>query len=122
MLTPERRQRPGRLLPWLIALLALALLGLGAAYWWTPRLRFAPDPALVGELANTTLLDADTGEPLPGEWPQWRGPRRDGASRETGLVTDWPQDGPKVLWRKPCGEGYSSFAVSGGKLYTMEAS
>jgi len=55
-----------------------------------------------------------------GEWPQWRGPNRDGVSTESGLLKDWPQDGPKLLWESTgFGTGYSSVAISGGKLYTM---
>src|SRR4051812_47288887 len=35
------------------------------------------------------------------DWPQWRGPNRDGVSTETGLLETWPEAGPKVLWRQP---------------------
>jgi hypothetical protein len=56
------------------------------------------------------------------DWPQWRGPRRDGISAERGLLKDWPEGGPKLAWRASgAGAGYSSFAVSGGKLYTVGA-
>jgi outer membrane protein assembly factor BamB len=54
------------------------------------------------------------------EWPQWRGPRRDGISRETGLLKSWPAGGPKQLWKTAgLGQGYSSFSVAGGKLFTQ---
>ena len=33
------------------------------------------------------------------DWPQWRGPRRGGLSKETGLLAQWPKEGPKLLWR-----------------------
>ena len=53
-------------------------------------------------------------------WPQWRGPNRDGISKETGLLKQWPAEGPAVVWKATgAGRGYSSFSVSGGKLYTM---
>jgi outer membrane protein assembly factor BamB len=56
------------------------------------------------------------------DWPQWRGPRRDGVSKETGLLKDWPANGPRLAWRiNGTGEGYSSFAVAGGRLYTLGA-
>jgi outer membrane protein assembly factor BamB len=56
------------------------------------------------------------------DWPQWRGPRRDGVSKETGLLKDWPSNGPRLAWRiNGTGEGYSSFAVAGGRLYTLGA-
>jgi outer membrane protein assembly factor BamB len=56
------------------------------------------------------------------DWPQWRGPNRDGRSSETGLLKDWPAGGPPVAWRASgAGEGYSSFAVADGRLYTLGA-
>ncbi len=53
-------------------------------------------------------------------WSQWRGPRRDGVSDETGLLTSWPEGGPRILWRRPIGGGYSSCAIVNGRLYTMD--
>jgi outer membrane protein assembly factor BamB len=56
------------------------------------------------------------------DWPQWRGPNRDGISPEKGLLKAWPQAGPPLAWRAAgAGEGYSSFSTTGGKLYTMGA-
>ena len=56
---------------------------------------------------------------LANDWPQWRGPNRDGISTETGLLAAWPEGGPKVLWQENVGQGYSSVAVVGDRLYTM---
>ena len=54
------------------------------------------------------------------DWPQWRGPNRDGSSTETGLLTSWPEGGPPLLWKKNgLGAGFASFAVSGGKVFTQ---
>ena len=54
------------------------------------------------------------------DWPQWRGPARDDLSKETGLLKQWPTEGPKKLWSfTNAGQGYGSFAVVGGRLYTM---
>src|SRR3989442_3118195 len=54
------------------------------------------------------------------DWPQWRGPNRDGISAETGLLESWPRGGPPLVWKtQGLGEGYSSFAVVGGRLYTQ---
>jgi hypothetical protein len=54
------------------------------------------------------------------DWPQWRGPNRDGKSSETGLLKKWPEGDPKLLWEiTGLGKGYSSLAVADGKLYTM---
>jgi len=54
------------------------------------------------------------------DWPQWRGPNRDGISKETGLLKQWPAGGPPLVWKaKGAGAGYSSMAVSNGRLCTM---
>lgn len=59
------------------------------------------------------------GTALAADWPQFRGPNRDGVSRETGLLKNWPAGGPKVLWKAPMGEGYSHVAVSKGRLFVL---
>jgi outer membrane protein assembly factor BamB len=52
------------------------------------------------------------------EWPGWRGPNRDGKSPDTGLLKEWPADGPKLLWKVTgIGKGYSGVAVSAGTVY-----
>ncbi len=54
------------------------------------------------------------------DWPQWRGPNRDGRSAETGLLQSWPEDGPPRSWTATgLGSGYSSLAVAGGRIYTL---
>ncbi len=56
----------------------------------------------------------------PGDWPQWRGPQRDGHSSDTNLLKQWPEDGPKVLWQvDTVGVGYSSLAIKDGRIYTQ---
>lgn len=55
---------------------------------------------------------------LSADWPQWRGPDRTGISRETRLLKDWPNDGPKKLWSiKTAGKGYGSPSVVGDTIY-----
>ena len=57
---------------------------------------------------------------LAADWPQWRGPHRDGVSQETGLLKEWPKDGPKLVWQiKDAGTGYSTPAVVGDRLYML---
>jgi outer membrane protein assembly factor BamB len=52
------------------------------------------------------------------DWPQWRGPNRDGISKDTGLLQEWPKDGPPLRWKlTDIGPGYSSPSVVGGKVY-----
>jgi outer membrane protein assembly factor BamB len=54
------------------------------------------------------------------DWPQWRGPARNGLSQETGLLKEWPKEGPKLLWTaKGVGSGYSTPAVAGERLYLL---
>jgi outer membrane protein assembly factor BamB len=54
------------------------------------------------------------------DWPQWRGPNRDGKSADTGLLTSWPKDGPKLLWKlDDIGTGYGSPAVVGDRIYLI---
>ena len=54
------------------------------------------------------------------DWPQWRGINRDAKSNEKGLLSQWPEGGPPVLWEvKTVGVGYSSVSVADGKIYTM---
>lgn len=53
------------------------------------------------------------------DWPQWRGPNRDGVSTEKGLLKEWPEGGPKLLWKtNGIGDGYSGVAVVGDRIYT----
>ena len=67
----------------------------------------------VAVAAATMSADAKTFD-----WPQWRGPNRDGVSTETGLLQEWPKGGPPKLWTvKGCGGGYSTVAVAGGFIY-----
>ena len=54
------------------------------------------------------------------DWPQWRGPLRNGISQETGLLQEWPPGGPKLLYQlKDVGDGYSTPAVAGSRLYLI---
>jgi outer membrane protein assembly factor BamB len=54
------------------------------------------------------------------DWPQWRGPNRDGVCTETGLLQAWPEEGPKLLWEiSGLGPGYSTVSIAKGRLYTM---
>ena len=56
------------------------------------------------------------------DWPQWRGPNRDGVSTETGLLKEWPKDGPKLVWKANIdGVGYGSPVIVGEKLFISAA-
>ena len=60
-------------------------------------------------------------EPVHEDWSDWRGPRRDGISRETGLLVDWRTTKPRRVWQRELGIGYSSMTVVGDRLFTMGA-
>jgi outer membrane protein assembly factor BamB len=54
------------------------------------------------------------------DWPQWRGPERNGISAEKGLLKEWPRDGPRLLWQvNDIGDGFSTPAVAGTRIYLM---
>lgn len=72
--------------------------------------------AVVGVLSGNDLAGAaGAGR----DWPQWRGPNRDGISEEAGWRVDWGSGGPRQVWRVAVGQGFSACAVSGGRVYTM---
>ena len=52
-------------------------------------------------------------------WTQWGGPNRNFQTQAVGLKDTWPASGPRVVWKRPLGEGYSSPAVENGVLYVM---
>ena len=53
------------------------------------------------------------------DWPQWQGPDRTAVSKETGLLQEWPKDGPPLAWKGTgLGQGMGGIAVSGGRIYT----
>jgi outer membrane protein assembly factor BamB len=76
--------------------------------------------ALVLPIAAVLSLPTVVSNRMMDDWPQWRGPNRDGRSAEKGLLKAWPAGGPPLAWRATgAGEGYSSFAVANGRLYTL---
>ena len=84
----------------------------------TPRPWLCTLITALGVLSLTSVVSNRAAD----DWPQWRGPNRDGRSAEQGLLKTWPPNGPPLAWRaKGAGEGYSSFAVSNGRLYTLGA-
>src|ERR1022692_3095520 len=54
------------------------------------------------------------------DWPQWRGPQRNGVSAETGLLKEWPKAGPRLVWQaKDIGDGYAAPSVVGNRIYVL---
>lgn len=70
---------------------------------------------LLASAAMSSLVSADETD-----WPQWRGPVRDGQAAPQRLLKSWPEGGPKLKWSyKTAGLGYSSVSVSNGRIYTL---
>ena len=70
-------------------------------------------------LAAIAWLTLASSLPAWGQWPQWGGPNRDFTVETSGLADSWPEGGPKKLWQRVLGTGYSSIVVDDGALYTM---
>lgn len=104
-----RRPRFGRLLDYLVVALLLFVF-FGLAVYHYRRLDSSDFDAPEGRLGPRKFAGTD--------WPQWRGPNRDGVSHET-ISSDWPSDGPKVLWEQKTGEGFASVAIANGRLFTI---
>ncbi|MFL6199530.1 MAG: PQQ-binding-like beta-propeller repeat protein [Thermoanaerobaculia bacterium] len=84
-------------------------------------LKLSPRPAAV--LAFILAMSAALAVAAPAaspEWPQWRGPNRDDVAQESGLLAKWPEAGPPLAWKAGgLGSGFSSVAISGGRIYTL---
>jgi outer membrane protein assembly factor BamB len=65
---------------------------------------------VTGCLASQVMLAED--------WPQWRGPARNGASQEKNWIDQWPKEGAPIAWKAAVGLGFSSVVVGGGKAIT----
>jgi len=73
----------------------------------------APCPPLIAEPNDT-----GKGKYQEPYWPEFRGPRRDSISLETGLMKKWPTNGPPLLWKySDCGKGFSGVSIAEGRIY-----
>ncbi len=120
-----------RLAPLALATLAMALLA-----WWlfkapdqplrlrVPGTDAAPatsstggtNPVYLGKLISGAAQAAT----LPGAWPQFRGPNRDGVGSDAALAESWSAGRPPELWSVAVGEGYAGPAVLDGRVYLMD--
>lgn len=92
--------------------LTLAAPAVAQAQTRNPRPRSAPPPK-PGATPPAPAVPA--GVP----WTQWGGPHRNFHTEAAGLKDSWPASGPRVVWKRALGEGYSGAAVEGPTLYTM---
>ncbi|MDQ6630789.1 MAG: PQQ-like beta-propeller repeat protein, partial [Verrucomicrobiota bacterium] len=74
------------------------------------------DRARKKSLAKTNSSSAKTSA----YWTDFRGPNRDGRYDEKPILTNWPANGLRELWRQPVGGGYASFVIAEGRAYTIE--
>ena len=91
-------------------------LGLRFAFHQQAQLRRS---LLLAVFVGSMLTAMVSAEAEQGDWPQFLGPQRNGISDEKGLLTEWPDAGPRVVWRVPGGVGMSGLAISRGKVVTM---
>src|SRR5437879_12911757 len=78
-----------------------------------------PTPRILARLTATLVLLLPLVVPAE-DWPQFRGPNRDGAWNETGILQTFPAEGLKISWRAPVGRGWSSPVVARGKVYVTD--
>lgn len=69
-------------------------------------------------LIVAVLLTAN--QVIASDWPQYLGPDRNSVSSEKGLLRSWPEEGPKVLWTVPLGEGFGGPSIVEGKVYIYD--
>ena len=75
------------------------------------------NPVLAGKVISGDGRPAS----LPGAWPQFRGPRRDGVSTNSPVLSrDWKTSPPRELWSLDVGEGYAGVAVRDGRVYLLD--
>ncbi|MBL9122870.1 MAG: PQQ-like beta-propeller repeat protein [Planctomycetaceae bacterium] len=67
--------------------------------------------------AEASIASAESGWQ---DFAEYRGRKRDGVVNGPALARDWSAEPPRLVWRQPCGGGYASFALSGGRAITIE--
>lgn len=111
------KPRAGRALTWVASVVLAMFIGV-LLYRYYISNRVIEDPQRLQELQKASLELPRQNE-MMFDWPQWRGPNRDGISAETDFLTDWREDGPKLLWEKPTGEGFSTPTITQGCVYLL---
>src|ERR1700704_2974992 len=75
--------------------------------------KLKPVAGVIAVLLSVMSVRAD-------DWPQWRGPNRDGVWHEKGILEKFPADGLRIRWRAPIGPGYSSPVVAEGRVFVTD--
>lgn len=84
-----------------------------------PQIQFGPVASMVS-LVACILCGTCATLTLAEDWPQWRGPNRDGTWTESGILETFPAAGPTIRWRVPVGPGWSSPVVSEGRVFVTD--
>ena len=83
------------------------------------KFRFVLTLVLSGLAASTGGQSVPSGT-ITADWPQWRGPQRNGVSNETGLLKQWSTSGPPLVWSSSnLGSGYGSISVAGDRVFVQ---
>ena len=78
--------------------------------------RAAPRTITAEGAVKTVALERTEGS----DWPGFLGPHRDSKSAEIGLITDWPDAGPRIVWQRELGEGYGIGSISNGRFFQFD--
>ena len=74
----------------------------------------------MNRLLSCCLLICLTSASTADDWPQWMGPDRDNTWKEKGILSKFPEGGPKILWRAKVAGGYAGPAVADGKVFITD--
>ena len=118
MVFRTRSQRPGRV-PWTAGLLMGCFLALTGTEYWINLDHQVQNDEEVDRARNARPGGDGQSAGDPNDWPQWRGPRRDGSAPGKGFPTNWPEAGLTELWKVKGGPGASSLAVADGRAVTL---
>jgi outer membrane protein assembly factor BamB len=101
------------------------LLPLGCGVAETPPQPTAPAPPKSTEapaaVKPTLTLPPDMRTRITGsDWPRFLGPTGDSVSTEKGILSPWPEHGPRIVWHRSLGSGYATVAISRGRLFVFD--
>ncbi len=74
---------------------------------------------LIGGAAAALLALAGAPPAASTAWLQWGGPNRNFVTAPADLATSWPPGGPRRIWERPLGDGFSSIVTDGSTVYTL---
>lgn len=112
-----------------IALLAAVIFGSVRRVWFTgdmlavPEFRWTPtrlEAIQAHQMGKEKAATVQIAEARNTDFPEYRNRNRDGLVTGPPLARDWQAQPPRLLWKQPCGSGYSGIVVVGPSLFTLE--